>query len=118
MRLTESQLRKIILEEVNNLFEADEVGKASTAQSASKLSEQQKKQLNDLTKSAPTSLQGFSKNLKVLASIIDDIDAKFANISSSQLGQYWPQIMAVVANMVSEEKTSSSETAKVAKTLG
>jgi|GEM_PF-3323671 len=118
MRLSESQLRKIILKEVNNLLEADEVGKAPSAQSTSKLSEQQKKQLNDLTKSSPTSLQGFSKNLKLLASIIDDIDPKSANISSSQLGQYWPQVMAVVANMVSEEKTSSSETAKVAKTLG
>lgn len=118
MKITESQLRRIIAEEVNDLFEDVNAGQTSTAQSTSKLSEQQKKQLSDLTKSLPSSLQAFSTNLKVLASIINKIDSKSANINTSQLGQYWPQIMAVISNMVSEEKTSSSETAKVTRALG
>lgn len=106
MRITEAQLRKIIREEI------------SSAEGTSKLTDQQKKQLNDLSKSAPSNLAGYSKNLKMLAAIIDDIDPKAANIDTTQLKQYWSQVMAVIANMTSEEKTSASDTAKVTKALG
>jgi hypothetical protein len=117
MRITESQLRSIILQEIQGLFEAEESA-ALSGEGASKLTDQQKKQLNDLAKSAPSSLSGFSKSLKALATIVDDIDPKAANINASQLAQYWPQIMAIVSSMMSEEKTSSTETSKVAKALG
>jgi len=117
MRITESQLRSIIAKEIENLLEAGETP-TSSGEGTSKLTDQQKKQLNDLSESTPSSLMGFSKNLKVLATIIDDIDTKAANINTSQLAQYWPQIMAVVSSMMSEEKTSSTETSKVAKALG
>ena len=119
MKITEQQLRKIIREELEGqVVEAEKDSKAtSSKESLSGLTDQQKKQLNDLSKSPPTSLAGFSKNLKVLAGIIDNIDAKAANINSSQLGQYWPQIMSIVSSMMSEEKTSSSETGKIAKAL-
>ena len=120
MKITESQLRKIIREELESqVVEAEkDPATVSSEDSASSLTDQQKKQLNDLSKNSPTSLAGFSKNLKTLAGIIDDIDSKAANINSSQLGQYWPQIMSVVSKMMSEEKTSSTETGKVAKALG
>jgi hypothetical protein len=118
MKITERQLRKIIREELEGqVAEAEKDSTASSEESASNLTDQQKKQLNDLSKSPPTSLAGFSKNLKLLAGIIDDIDAKAANINSSQLGQYWPQVMSVISKMMSEEKTSSTETGKVAKAL-
>jgi len=106
MRITESQLRKIIREEL------------TSAEGTSKLTDQQKKQLNDLSKSAPSNLASFSKNLKVLAAIIDDIDPKAAAIDATQLKQYWTQTMAIVSSMMSEEKTSTSDTAKVTKALG
>ena len=118
MKITESQLRRIIREELENqVVEAEKDPAASSEESASSLTDQQKKQLNDLSKNVPTSLDGFSKNLKILAGIIDDIDEKAANINSSQLGQYWPQVMSIVSSMMSEEKTSSTETGKVAKAL-
>lgn len=106
MRITEEQLRKIIKEELE------------AAAGTSKLTDQQKKQLNDLSKSAPSSLASFSKNLKTLSTIIDDIDPKVANINTSQLTQYWSQMMAIAADMMSEEKTSASATAKITKALG
>lgn len=118
MRITESQLRKIIKQEIKTLSEVGEKPDAASGEGTAKLTDQQKKQLNDLTKAAPSTLSGFSKNLKVLASIIDDIDSKAANITSSQLAQYWPQVMAVISSMTSEEKTSSAETSKVTKALG
>lgn len=114
--ITRTRLRQIISEELSAILEAGE--EPAVGAGGSKLSDQQKNQLNALASAAPSSLSGFSKNLKVLAGIIDKIDPKAANLNTSQLAQYWTQTMAVVKGMMSDEKTSSSETSKVTKALG
>lgn len=112
MKLTSSQLRRIINEEIQRLVENDD-----EQAGASDLSDMQKKKLQKLSQSPPSSLGGFAMAMKELGAILGDVDEKAANLNSQQLGQYFTQIMKIVGGMMSEKKTSSSETAKVSKAL-
>lgn len=118
MRITELQLRSIIKEELQSLLEINDDGASATSASVSKLPEAEKNKLVKLSETAPSNLTSFSANLKALAAIIDGIDPKAAAIDTSQLKQYWTQIMTVIDSMISKEKTSTTDTAKVAKALG
>jgi hypothetical protein len=103
-----------------SLLTEDERNADSSTASAgqSKLTDEQKKSLNQLAQDAPTNLVDFVSNLKKLAAIVNAIDPSGANLGGTQLTQYWAQIMAIIGSMMSEEKTSSADTSKVKKALG
>lgn len=116
MKMTPQQLRRIIKEEVSRILEAEDA--ASGSAGASGLTDQQKKKLKAFASSPPTGLNAFATSMKTLGSILGDIDEKAANINADQIKKYFTQIMSIVDSMMSEKKTSSTETAKVAKAVG
>ena len=107
----------MIRSQIRLLREADK-DSASSQEGASSLSDQQKKKLQTLAGSPPSNLSGFATSIKALGAILSDIDEKEANINGGQLKMYFAQIMEIVSSMMSDKKTSSSETAKVAKAIG
>lgn len=116
MKITASQLRRIVKEELNRLHEAEDT--PADAAGASSLTDQQKKKLKAFTNNPPTGLNAFAVSMKTLGSILGDIDEKSANINSEQVKKYFMQVMAIVDSMMSEKKTTSAETAKVTKAVG
>jgi len=113
--LSTSRLRTIIREEISRMAEAE----ATEAGDGGKvgLSDVEKKKLESFKTNSPSSLSQFSTGVKNLGAILSDIDEKAANLNSSQLQNYWKQLMAIVDSMMSEEKTSSTETSKVSKAI-
>lgn len=118
MKITETRLRRIIRDEMRRLQEDATSDTGGSAGSASKLTDQQKKKLQAFADQPPSSLSSFSASLKTLGAILGEIDEKAANLNSAQIKMYFTQIMQVVDAMMSEKKTSSSETSKVGKALG
>lgn len=116
MKITASQLRRIVKEELNRLHEAEDTPADSAG--ASSLTDQQKKKLKAFANNPPTGLNAFAVSMKTLGSILGDIDEKSANINSEQVKKYFMQVMAIVDSMMSEKKTTSAETAKVTKAVG
>lgn len=112
--LSTSRLLTIIREEISKMNEAEA---PEAVGGASGLSDMEKKKLESFKTNSPSSLSQFSSGLKNLGAILSDIDEKAANLNSSQLQNYWKQLMAIVDSMMSEEKTSSTETSKVSKAI-
>ena len=119
MKFTPAQLKRIIREEVlrqqltNLLSEAEaDALKAPTKSTAGS------QKVEALEKANPTSASDFSAKMKMMADVIKDLDVKEAKLDASQLQKYWSQFMSIFKDMAGEEKTSSTETGKVAKALG
>ena len=108
---TESRLRRQIREHVKRLLEND----AAAQGGASGFTPAEIKKLKGLNDSPPGNLSGFATSIKTLGGILGDIDEKTANLNSAQIKMYFEQIMKIVNGMTSDKKTSSAETAKVAK---
>ena len=117
MKITEAQLRQIVKSELFRLHEAEKETAASQ-EGAAGLSDQQKKKLKAFAASPPSNLSGFATSMKTLGGILGEIDEKAANLNGGQIKMYFTQIMEIVDSMMSDKKTSSSETAKVAKAVG
>lgn len=122
MKLTNALLKRLIAEEkermMNELEGTSSSDAVDTQASASSLTDQQKKKLKSFTASPPTNLSGFSTAMKTLGTILGEIDEKSANLNSGQIKMYFTQIMEIVDGMMSEKKTTSSETSKISKVVG
>lgn len=111
----EHLLRHVIREHVFEVLA--EVDDKTNSSGTRDLDPKAQEKLQALADIQPSTLKAFSDDLIKLASVLKnpDIDAKAAQINTSELKNRWHELMAVVAGLLSDQKASSAEAASVSK---
>lgn len=111
----ERLLRCVIREHISETLTEEDQQKESPG--TAELDQKAKEKLQMLADIQPSTLKAFSDDLIKLASVLKnpDIDAKAAQINTSELKNRWHELMAIVAGLLSDQKASSAEAASVSK---
>ena len=111
----ERLLRRVIREHISDALTEEDSQKESPG--VKELDPKAKEKLQMLADIHPSTLKAFSDDLIKLASVLKnpDIDAKAAQINTSELKNRWHELMAIVAGLLSDQKASSAEAASVSK---
>jgi hypothetical protein len=111
----EHLLRRVIREHISEvLAENDDTTNSSGTRD---LDPKAQEKLQALAGTQPSTLKAFADDLNKLTSVLKnpDIDAKAAQIDTSELKNRWHELMAIVAGLLSDQKSSSAEAASVSK---
>ena len=120
-------LRRVIREHISDALNEDPKTESpgvedpkTESPGVQELDPKAKEMLQTLADLKPSSLKAFSDALIKLASVLKnhDIDAKAAQINTSELKNRWHELMAIVAGLLSDQKASSTEVASVSTRVG
>jgi len=113
----ERLLRRVIREHISDALNENP---KTESPGVKELDPKAKEMLQTLAEFEPSSLTAFSGGLIKLASVLKnhDIDAKAAQINTSELKNRWHELMAIIAGLLSDQKASSTEVTSVSTRVG